>query len=117
MFSGRMSIIPGQYTSKNTERLMNATHINTSERIILKNLLFSEGDTLSPLILTDNERILRQLPFIDDSRIIVVPIAPGEVEVIVITKDVYSLGGDFTYRGLNKGSVWLFDKNIFGFRP
>jgi hypothetical protein len=105
---------PGQYTSKSTERLLNATHINTSERIILKNLLFSEGDTVSPLVLTDNERILRQLPFIDDARIMVIPIAPGEAEVLVITKDVYSLGGDFTYRGLNKGSVWLFDKNIFG---
>jgi hypothetical protein len=105
---------PGKYTSKTTERLLNATHINTSERIILKNLLFSEGDTISPLILTDNERILRQLPFIDDARIIVVPVASGEAEIIVITKDVYSLGGDFTYRGINKGSVWLFDKNIFG---
>jgi hypothetical protein len=105
---------PGKYTSKTTERLLNATHINTSERIILKNLLFSEGDTLSPLLITDNERILRQLPFIDDARIIVIPVAQDEVEIIVITKDVYSIGGDFTYRGTNKGSVWLFDKNIFG---
>jgi hypothetical protein len=105
---------PGKYSSKSTERLLNATHINTSERIVLKNLLFNEGDTLSPLLLTDNERILRQLPYIDDARIIVIPIAPGEVEVIVVTRDVYSLGGDFTYRGVNKGSVWLFDKNIFG---
>jgi hypothetical protein len=88
--------------------------MNTSEKIILKNLLFSEGDTLSPLILTDNERILRQLPYIDDARIIVIPVSPDEVEVIVITKDVYSLGGDFTYRGANRGSVWLFDENIFG---
>jgi hypothetical protein len=105
---------PGKYTSKRTERLLNATHINTSEKIIHNNLLFSEGDTISPLILTDNERIIRQLPFIDDARIIVIPVAPGEAEVIVITKDVYSLGGDFTYRGTNKGSVWLFDKNLFG---
>jgi hypothetical protein len=105
---------PGKYTSKSTERLLNATHMNTSERIIQKNLLFSEGDTVSPLTLSDNERILRQLPFIDDARIIVIPVAPGEAEIIVITKDVYSLGGDFTYRGISKGSVWLFDKNIFG---
>ena len=52
--------------------ILNKTHTNTIERIIRKNLLFTEGDTLSPILLSDNERILRQLPYIDDSRIIVI---------------------------------------------
>ncbi len=91
---------------------MNKTHFNTNENIIRKNLLFSEGDTISPLILSDNERILRQLPYIDDARIIVVPVSDDEADIVVYTKDVYSLGGSFTYNGLKKGNVSVFDKNI-----
>jgi len=105
---------PGYYNPRGLERILNSTHVNTNENIIRKYLLFNEGDTISPLELTDNERILRQLPYIDDARIIVVPVSPEEADILVITKDVYSLGGDFTYRGKNKGSVWLFEKNIFG---
>ncbi len=96
------------------EKALNKTHVNTNEKIIRKNLLFSEEDTISPLTFSDNERILRQLPYIDDARIIVVPVSDDEADVIVLTKDVYSLGGDFSYNGLNEGSVSVFDKSIFG---
>jgi hypothetical protein len=96
------------------EKVLNKTHINTNEHIIRKNLLFSEGDTLSPLILSDNERILRQLPYIDDSRIIVVPVSDEEVDIVVVTKDIYSLGGSFSYSSITKGSASVFEKNIFG---
>ncbi len=105
---------PSLYSPKGIEKIMNSTHINTNEGIIRKNLLFNEGDTISTLKLTDNERILRQLPFIDDARIVVVPLSDQSADIIIITKDIYSLGADFTYRGADKGSVWLFDKNIFG---
>jgi hypothetical protein len=105
---------PDYYNSNKVENLLNKTHINTSENIIRKNLLFSEGDTVSPLILSDNERILRQLPFMDDARIILIPQAGADVDIIVVTKDIYSLGGDFHYRGLKNGSAAVFEKNIFG---
>jgi hypothetical protein len=95
--------------------LINKTHINTNEIIIRKNLLFSEGDTVSPLILSDNERIIRQLPYIDDARIIIVPVSDEDVDIIVLTRDNYSLGVDFSFSNIKKGSVSIFDKNIFGF--
>ena len=96
------------------ENLLNKTHVNTNESIIRKNLLFSEGDKLIPLVLSDNERILRQLPYIDDARIIVLPVSDEEADIVVYTKDVYSLGGSYTWHGLKKGEVSLFEKNIFG---
>jgi hypothetical protein len=96
------------------DRLLNKTHANTNERIIRKNLLFREGDSISPLTLSDNERILRQLPFIHDARIIVVPVSDEEADIVVITKDVYSLGGSYDYEGLKKGAVSVFEKNVFG---
>jgi hypothetical protein len=96
------------------ENLLNKTHLNTNEFIIRNNLLFSEGDTLSPLILSDNERILRQLPYIDDSRIVVIPVSDNEVNIIVLVKDIYSLGVDVQMQSIKKGTVSIFDKNILG---
>jgi len=105
---------PASDNPKKIENLLNKTHFNTNENIIRKNLLFSEGDKISPLVLSDNERILRQLPFIDDARIEVIPVSDEEADIVVYTRDVYSLGGSYTYKGLNKGTASIFDKNIFG---
>lgn len=95
------------------DNLLNKTHINTAEHIIRKNLLFREGDTLSPLLLSDNERMLRQLPYIEDSRIIVTYESGRYVDILVVTKDVYSLGGSFEIKSIGKGSFSVYDKNIF----
>jgi hypothetical protein len=105
---------PAATNPKKIENILNKTHLNTNESIIRKNLLFSIGDTISPLTLSDNERIIRQLSYIDDARIIVVPVSADEADIVVLTKDVYSLGGSYSYEGLKKGSVSLFEKNIFG---
>jgi hypothetical protein len=105
---------PASRSPNKTENILNKSHVNTNERIIRNNLLFSKGDTISPLALSDNERILRQLPFIDDARIIVVPVSEDEADIVVLTKDVYSLGGAYSYKGLKKGTFSLFEKNILG---
>jgi len=100
--------------SRKFDNILNNTHINTIERIIRKNLLFSEGDTISPILLSDNERILRQLPYIDDSRIIIIAESDGYVDIMVVTKDIYSLGGSFEFKSVSKGAVSVYDRNIFG---
>ncbi len=105
---------PDEYDPNKLERIINKTHFNTNEFIIRKNLLFSAGDSVSPLVLSDNERILRQLPFIDDARIVVVPVSDNEVDIRVLTKDVYSLGAGLSLHGIRSGSASVFDKNIFG---
>lgn len=105
---------PAVNQPNNLERFLNNTHINTNEAIIRKNILFGAGDTVSPLILSDNERLLRQLPFIDDARIMLVPTTENQVDVIVLTKDIYSIGARLDNVGIDKGSVSLFDRNIFG---
>ena len=105
---------PASADPNKIENILNKTHVSTNESIIRKNLLFSEGDMITPLTLSDNERILRQLPYINDARIIVLPVSDDEADIVVYTKDVYSLGGSYTYHGLKKGSVSVFEKNIFG---
>ena len=105
---------PLTYKPNKIENIINKTHLNTNDFIIRKNLLFSEGDTLSPILLSDNERILRQLPYIDDSRIIVVPVSDEEVDLVILTKDVYSLGANYEYSSIKKGLFSIYEKNILG---
>jgi len=105
---------PAVEDNSRMENILNKTHMNTSENIIRKNLLFSEGEKISPLTLSDNERLLRQLPYIDDARIVVVPVSDEESDIMVFTKDVYSLGANYDYNGLKKGTLSVFEKNIFG---
>jgi len=105
---------PDFYSPNKIEKLLNKTHFNSNENIIRKNLLFNEGDTISPLTLSDNERLIRQLPYIDDARILIVPVSDSDADVIVITKDIYSLGANASFKGFEKGTVSVFEKNIFG---
>ena len=65
---------------KKIENILNKTHINTAENILSEKTFFSQK-VIQFLLLTlsDNERILRQLPFIDDARILVVPVSEDEV--------------------------------------
>ncbi len=106
--------IPELNKTNKLEKFLNNTHFNTSEAIIRKNILFNEGDTVSSLVLSDNERLIRQLPYIDDARIMLIPVSENEVDVIVVTKDIYSLGAKFEPGSFDKGTVSVFEKNIFG---
>ncbi len=105
---------PSYSNPNKIENFLNKTHINTNETIIRKNLLFKEGGTVSPIQLSDNERLLRELPFIYDARIVVVPVSDDDVDIVVITKDTYSIGADVQIDGIRKGNVSVYDKNIFG---
>jgi hypothetical protein len=94
----------------------NALHRNTKERVINKNLFFKEGDPLVPYLLADNERHLRELPFIQDARFQVVPAenSKDSVDVVVITKDVFSLGGRASISSNKRGELRLYDENMYG---
>jgi hypothetical protein len=105
---------PASVSDRSSTMLLNKTHVNTMEKIIRKNLFVSSGDTVSPLSLSDNERMLRELPYISDARIIVVPVSDEDVDLLVVTKDIYSLGADYDYGGFKKGALSVFEKNILG---
>jgi hypothetical protein len=96
--------------------IANALHRNTKERVIHKNLFFREGDPLIPYLLADNERHLRELPFIQDARFQVVAAenSKDSVDVVVITKDVFSIGGRASVSSKTRGELKLYDENVYG---
>jgi hypothetical protein len=75
--------------------LGNKIHPNTSDRVIKNNLFFSEGDTLYPALLADNERFLRDISYLQDAKILIRNTANTDdrVDVIIICKDVFPIGG------------------------
>ncbi len=93
---------------------LNALHINTRNRIIRNNLIFNTGDPIDPMILAENERILRSLPFINDARILVSRAGVDSVDLLVITRDVFSMGFDMMLNDLNEGRIEFFDRNFLG---
>jgi hypothetical protein len=104
-----------KFTVTSLEKFGNSLHVNTKDRVIKDNLLFEEGDKVKPFELADNERILRQLSFIRDARITVVPSTEDDrVDILVITRDVFSLGFNINARAADDIAFSIFDRNLFG---
>ena len=75
-------------------RVAKKLHVNTRTSIIRNYLFFKEGDRVLPLLISDNESFLRNQPFIKDALILVDDSdAKDSVDIIVITRDVFSIGG------------------------
>jgi len=97
-------------------RVANALHKNSNENVIRNNLFFREGGRLYPYLFADNERYLRDLSYIQDARIIVefAEHSTDSVDVVVLTKDIFSLGGKLKIDSRTKGRIELQEENIGG---
>ncbi len=93
---------------------LNRTHPLTKEFVIRNYLMFEEGDSFSSFDLSESERIIRKLKFIDDARIIVIPVSEEMVDIIIITRDVYSLGLSYDIRSAKSGTLDLFERSFLG---
>jgi hypothetical protein len=102
-------------TKSRLARFLNHVNFQTRETTIRRTLLFREGDTIDPFRLADSERLLRNLAFIGDARIVVVRI-PGSgdsVDVRVIVKETWTL----KLSGLRGGDhlkATLTERNLLG---
>lgn len=107
-------------TSRNIKntlvRIGNALHTTSKEWVIRDHVFFKEKKPLNAYLLADNERYIRDLDFVVDARIIVVPLSSTQdsVDVLVVTRDVFSLGGSFNPRGVDETKFRLYDANFLG---
>jgi hypothetical protein len=97
-------------------KIADALHYTTRESVIRDNLFIRENRPLNPYRVADNERYLRDLDFILDSKIIVHRIkgSADSVDVEIVTRDVFSLGARVSAGGLTDYRVGLYDANLFG---
>jgi hypothetical protein len=97
-------------------KIANGLHKNTYAEVIRKNLFFRQGQRFYPLVVADNERFLRDQAFLRDAIIVVFPSAysTDSVDVIVLTRDVFSIGGDFDVALFNRGKTEVKEENLAG---
>jgi hypothetical protein len=97
-------------------RVAKKFHKVTTDKTIQRNLFFKEGDPLYPYLFADNERYLRDLVYIKDARILVVYAEGGtdSVDVLILTKDIFSIGVKLGLSSINKGRAELREENFLG---
>jgi hypothetical protein len=98
------------------ERLANNVHIKTGIRVIQRNMLIKEGDRLNPYLLFENERLIRDLPYIEDARFLITDLNnhSDSVDILLIVKDVWPAGFGFQINDLNSGNLSVWHTNTFG---
>ncbi len=97
-------------------KLANGMHRISRPSVIRNNLFFNSLDTVQPFVMADNIRFLRQLPFIQDASIRLEPV-PGSsdsVDVIVVTKDLFSIGGSIGSLDFQRSEVEAREDNFAG---
>jgi hypothetical protein len=94
----------------------NTLHNDTKRWVIHNNLFLREGKPLNPYRVADNERYLRDLDFILDTRIFVLPISEDSdsVDLLVMTRDVFSLGATFSPRSPTEYRFKVQEANLAG---
>jgi hypothetical protein len=96
-------------------KLGNKIHSDSKEGVIRNNLFIREGRLINPYKLADNERHLRDLDFILDAKIYIVPIKGNRdsVDVVIMTRDVFSIGGKIS-PSPSRTKFQLYDANLAG---
>lgn len=97
------------------ENAANSLHIRTANFIIRNNLLFNEGDNLNPVDFAESEQLIRNLSFIEDANILVSTLPDtSSVDVVVITKDAWTIGVEGRVNNTHASQMELYDKNLGG---
>jgi hypothetical protein len=73
-------------------RVLNAVHFKSRDNTIRRNIYLKEGTHFNPYLAADNERHLRTIGFIQDSRILVdsSTSTSDSIDIIVVTKDIFA---------------------------
>ena len=98
-------------------RFANRWHVNTTERTIRTLLLFADGETVDAGRLAESERLLRAKRFLYDARVIANRVCDRTVDIVVVTRDVWSLLPTASVTrtgGENEYDLGMSEHNVFG---
>lgn len=96
--------------------LLNQLHKKTQVWVLRDNLLLRENTPLDAYKVADNERYYRSLEFMQDARILVraIPNQQDSVDLVVVTKDLFSLTGTINNFTPGDYQFGVADVNILG---
>jgi hypothetical protein len=112
------TVMDTSYVPENwLERAATTIHFSTREKLIRRSLLFQKTDRLDVFLAAENERLIRQLPYVMDARFLVKPV-PGtadSVDIILVTKDLLPVGFSMALSSPKAGNAGIGYYNIFGY--
>lgn len=113
---GQSFVDTSLFPTKWIERLGNGLHVHTQKYVLNNRLLIESGDTVNPYIIADNERILRELPYIEDVIVFIKETGPNSdsVDILFVTKDVLPFGMSFEVFDVSYGTSEIWNKNLMG---
>lgn len=102
-------------TSMKLIHFANRLHFDSEEWVIRQALFFRNKDTVNAYELADNERYLRNRPFIQDARIRVLETPYSDsVDIQVVTKDIFEYGADLSELSPTAAALRVSNTNLFG---
>lgn len=99
-------------------RLANRWHVMTRDEVIRSQLLIVPGQEYSRRLLDESARILRRTRYLFDAKLTPIRYEDGVVDILVQTRDVWTLIPDFSFSrtgGENKWRIGLVENNLLGF--
>lgn len=98
-------------------RVANTLHVKTRDSFIRNELLFREGDLLTPDLLRESERNLRRYNFLGEASIKTERVNAEETDVYVYTEDQWTTAFDFSAgktRGRRRLALGVGEENFLG---
>jgi outer membrane protein assembly factor BamA len=99
-------------------RVANSLHIKTRERVLRREFLVEEGELVDHQLLAATERAIRAHEFVNEARIVVVPVDDETVDIELYTHDSWTIVPGVlleTGGGISKLGVTATDKNLAGY--
>ena len=88
-------------------------HVKTRDWIVRNQLLFKSGDQLFPFKLAETERILRSRNYLFDADVRVISAGKDSVDVIVTTRDLWSLSPGLAWDNSDNAAAFSVKENNF----
>lgn len=98
-------------------RLLNDLHVRTRPEVIQRQLLFAEGDPFEQRLLEESGRLLRATPYLYEASVAIAGCDAGEVDILVRTRDVWTLKLGFSLSrsgGESRSGIDLEEENLLG---
>lgn len=97
-------------------RIANRLHYDSREWVIRQSLFFRENSVLNPYTLAENERYIRNLPFIQDARLNIVNtmFSPDSVDIEIVTKDIFEYGFSLSKLTTAAFAFRVYNNDLFG---
>ncbi|MCK9452016.1 MAG: hypothetical protein M0Q90_10020 [Bacteroidales bacterium] len=112
---GEFSFIDSALYANKLAEIVQFFHTYTKPEVIRKNLYIKKGDTINPWNLTDNERYIRNLSFIENARFYPTQVSNDSIELLLVVQDKIAYGIFPVFHSANRQSLKIRNSNFLGF--